>query len=202
MNGKIAVGTVPDGDRLGGALVIYDPKTGTSEKYRNVVQDESVFGLTANCGIVYGGTSIAGGLTTTPPTREAGTVFAWDVAKKKKLWESVPVPGAATVSSVTIGPDGLLWGVAGKTVFAVAPDSGKLKKSFTLGTTTSSGDIVSTREAVYVSIDLNKIYRIEPGKKAVPTLFVEHAHRRLGVRGDHQLLMTSGSELFRIDISR
>ncbi|TDW70197.1 hypothetical protein [Kribbella pratensis] len=202
VNGKIAVGTVPDGDRLGGALVIYDPKTGTAEKYRNVVQDESVFGLTANCGIVYGGTSIAGGLTTTPPTREAGTVFAWDVAKKQKLWETVPVPGAATVSSVTIGPDGLLWGVAGRTVFAVAPDSGKLKKSFTLGTTTSSGDIVSTPEAVYVSIDLNKIYRIEPGKKAVPTLFVEHAHRRLGVRGDHQLLMTSGSELFRIDISR
>ncbi|TCC35409.1 hypothetical protein [Kribbella speibonae] len=202
VNGKIAVGTVPDGDRLGGALVIYDPATNTAEKYRNVVQDESVFGLTSHCGIVYGGTSIAGGLTTTPPTREAGTVFAWDVAKKKKLWETVPVPGRATVSSVTIGPDGLLWGVAGKTVFAVAPDSGKLKKSFTLGTTNSSGDIVATSEAVYVSIDLNKIYRIAPGKNSVPTVFVAHAHRRLGVRGDHQLLMTSGSELFRIDISR
>jgi hypothetical protein len=112
------------------------------------------------------------------------------------------VPGAATVSAVTIGPDGLLWGVAGKTVFALAPDSGKLKKSFTLGTTTSSGDIVATSEAVYVSIDLNKIYRIAPGEKSVPTVFVEHAHRRLGIRGDHQLLMTSGSELFRIDISR
>ncbi|TDW98726.1 hypothetical protein EV647_3454 [Kribbella sp. VKM Ac-2566] len=201
VNGKIAVGTVPDGDRLGGALVIYDPATNTAEKYRNVVQDESVFGLTSHCGIVYGGTSIVGGLATTPPTREAGTVFAWDVAKKK-LWETVPVPKAATVSSVTMGPDGLLWGVAGKTVFAVAPDTGKLKKSFTLGTTTSSGDIVATPEAVYVSIDLNKIYRIAPGAKAVPTLFVAHAHRRLGVRGDHQLLMTSGSELFRIDISR
>ncbi|MDX3002463.1 hypothetical protein PWY87_12330 [Kribbella solani] len=202
VNGKIAVGTIPDGDRLGGALVIYDPKTGSTEKYRNVVQDESVYGLTARCGIVYGGTSIAGGLTTTPPTRAAGTVFAWDVTGKKKLWETVPVPGAATVSSVTIGPDGLLWGVAGKTVFALAPDSGKLKKSFTLGTTTSSGDIVATSEAVYVSIDLNKIYRIAPGKKAVPAVFVTHPHRRLGVRGDHQLLMTSGSELFRVDISR
>ena len=202
VDGKIAVGTIPDGDRLGGALVVYDPATGSSEKYRNVVQDESVYGLTARCGIVYGGTSIAGGLTTTPPTRSAGTVFAWDVTGKKKLWETVPVPGAATVSSVTIGPDGLLWGVAGKTVFALAPGNGKLKRSFTLGTTTSSGDIVATSEAVYVSIDLNKIYRIAPGAKSVPTLFVEHAHRRLGVRGDHQLLMTSGSELFRIDISR
>ncbi|WP_350278711.1 hypothetical protein [Kribbella sp. HUAS MG21] len=202
VDGKIAIGTVPDGDRLGGALVIYDPLTNTAEKYRNVVQDESVFGLTSHGGIVYGGTSIAGGLSTTPPTRTAGTVFAWDVANKKKLWETVPVPGRATVSAVTIGPDGLLWGVAGKTVFAVAPDSGKLKKSFTLGTTNSSGDIVATPEAVYVSIDLNKIYRIGPGQKAVPTLFVEQAHRRLGVRGDHQLLLTSGSELFRVDISR
>jgi hypothetical protein len=53
-----------------------------------------------------------------------------------------------------------------------------------------------------VSIDLNKIFRIAPGKKATPTLFLEHAHRRLGVRGDDQLLLTSGSELFRVDISR
>ena len=53
-----------------------------------------------------------------------------------------------------------------------------------------------------MSVDLNKIYRIAPGKKQTPTLFVEHAHRRLGVRGDHQLLLTSGSELFRVDISR
>jgi len=92
--------------------------------------------------------------------------------------------------------------VAGKTVFAVDPHSGKVLRSFVLGTTNSSGDIVATPDAVYVSIDLNKIYRIAPGKNSVPTVFVQHAHRRLGVRGDHQLLMTSGSELFRIDISR
>jgi hypothetical protein len=170
--------------------------------YRNVVQDESFFGLTARGGTVYGGTSIAGGLATTPPTRDAGTVFAWDVTKSKKLWETVPVPGAATVSSVTFGPDGLLWGVAGKTAFAVDPHSGKVLTSFTLGTTNSSGDIVATDEAVYVSIDLTKIYRIAPGNNQTPTLFVEHAHRRLGVRGDHQLLLTSGSELFRVGISR
>ncbi|MFI6827966.1 hypothetical protein ACIBG5_12750 [Kribbella sp. NPDC050241] len=202
VNGKIAVGTVPDGDRLGGVLAIFDPKTGTTQSFRNVVQDESIFGLTARRGIVYGGTSIVGGLSTTPPTRDAGTVFAWDAARSRKLWETVPVPGAATVSSVTIGPDGLLYGVAGKTAFAVDPRDGKLVRSFTLGTTTSSGDIVATNEAVYVSIDLNKVYRIAPGNKQTPTLFVEHAHRRLGVRGDHQLLLTSGSELFRVDISR
>ena len=165
MNGKIAVGTVPDGDRLGGALVIYDPKTNTAQKFRNVVQDESVFGLTARCGIVYGGTSIVGGLATTPPTRDAGTVFAWDVQASRKLWETVPVPGAITVSSVAMGPDGLLWGVAGKTVFAV--DAAERQGGQVLtssGRRASSGDIVATGDAVYVSIDLNKIYRIAPGK--------------------------------------
>ena len=35
-----------------------------------------------------------------------------------------------------------------------------------------------------------------------PALFVEKAHRRLGVRNDHQLLLTYGAELFRVDISR
>ena len=200
VNGKIAIGTVPDGDRLGGALVIYDPVTGTSQGFRNVVQDESVFGLTARGGIVYGGTSIVGGLATTPPTRTDGTVFAWDVKRSRKLWETVPVPGAITVSSVTFGPDGLLWGVAGKTVFAVDPRYGKVVKSYVLGTTGSSGDIVATGEAVYVSIDLNKIFRIAPGK--APALFVGKAHRRLGVRNDRQLLLTYGAELFRVDISR
>lgn len=201
VQGKIAVGTVPDGDRLGGALAIHDPETGTTRTFRNVVQDESIFGLTARGHIVYGGTSIAGGLSTTPPTRTEGTVFAWDVNRSRKLWET-PIAGAATVSSVTFGPDGLLWAVAGKTVYAVEPRGGKVVKSFVLGTTSSSGDIVATKDAVYVSIDLNKIYRIAPGPKQVPTLFVEQRHRRLGVRGDHQLLLTNGAELFRVDISR
>jgi hypothetical protein len=200
VNGKLAVGTVPDGNRLGGALVIYDPATGASQKYRNVVQDESVFGLTARGGIVYGGTSIAGGLATTPPTRTEGTVFAWDVKRAKKLWETVPVAGAITVSSVTFGPDGLLWGVAGKTVFAMDARRGTVVKSYVLGTTTSSGDIVATCDAVYVSIDLNKIFRIAPNK--APALIVEKAHRRLGVRNDRQLLLSHGAELFRVDLSR
>ncbi|GAA0596677.1 hypothetical protein HPO96_30140 [Kribbella sandramycini] len=202
VNGKIAVGTVPDGDRLGGALAIHDPRTGETASYRNVVQDESVFGLTARQGIVYGGTSITGGLGTTKPTRESGTVFAWDVARGVKLWESVPVPKAPTVSSVTFGPDGRLWGVASKTVFELDPRHGTVLRSFALGTTTATGDIVATRDGVYVSIDLNKIYRIAPGRWQTPKLYLEHPHRRLAVQGGQRLVFSNGPELFRVDIGR
>ncbi|WP_339154339.1 hypothetical protein [Actinomadura luteofluorescens] len=46
---------MPEGDRLGGALAVHDPETGQTQVTRNVVQDESVFSLTARDGVVYGG---------------------------------------------------------------------------------------------------------------------------------------------------
>jgi hypothetical protein len=202
VNGKIAVGTVPEGDRLGGALVIHDPATGTTQVNRNVVQDESVFGITARKGIVYGGTSITGGLSTTPPTRTEGAVFAWDVARSRKLWETAPVTGEGTVTSVVLGPDGLLWGVAGKTVFAVEPKHGKVVRRLTLGSTSIGGDIVATSEALYAGIDGARVYRIDPRSNRPPTVVVEHQHRRLALRGDRQLLLSQGAELFRVDLGR
>ncbi|MFF5262036.1 hypothetical protein ACFY4C_24120 [Actinomadura viridis] len=200
VDGKIAVGTVPEGDRLGGALAIYDPGTGQAQVTRNVVQDQSVFGLTSRKGVVYGGTSITGGLGTTPPTRTEGTVFAWDVARSRKLWETAPVPGVGTVSSVTIGPDRKLWGVAGKTVFSVDPHKGTVLKRFVLGSGTTGGDIVATRNALYAGLDGNRIYRIDPSSGRTPTVVVEHPHRRLAAQGDHRLLFSHGAELFRVEL--
>ncbi|GAA0939919.1 hypothetical protein GCM10009554_30140 [Kribbella koreensis] len=201
VDGKIAIGTVPEGDRLGGALAIHDPKTGTTRTFRNVVQDESIFGLTADHGIVYGGTSITGGLTTTPPTRAEGTVFAWDVRNSRKLWET-PIAGAGTVNSVAIGPDGLLWGVAGKTIFAVDTLRGRLKRRFDVGTTTAGGDIVATRDALYAGIDGTKLYRLTPWQRTPPAVWLTQANRRIAVRGDSQLLVTTGAQLFKIDLNR
>lgn len=201
VDGKIAVGTVPEGDRLGGALVIHDPSTGTTQTFRNVVQDQSVFGLVADRNIVYGGTSITGGLSTTPPTRTEGTVFAWDVRHSRKLWET-PIPGAATVSSVALGPDGLLWGVAGKTIFAVDTLRGRLKRRFDLGTTTAGGDIVATRDALYAGMDGNRIYKLQPWQRTTPPVFITHPNRRLAVRGNNQLMVTTGAQLFRVDLNR
>ncbi|WP_019632115.1 PQQ-binding-like beta-propeller repeat protein [Actinomadura atramentaria] len=200
VDGKIAVGTVPDGDRLGGALAIYDPRTGKTQVTRNVVQDESVFGLTARGRVVYGGTSITGGLGTTKPTRDEGTVFAWDTARSRKLWESVPVPGAGTVNSVVIGPDRKLWGVAGKTVFSVDPRTGRVLKRYALGSNTTGGDIVATRTALYASLDGGKIVRIDPSSRRAPTVVVEHAVRRLAAQGEHRLVFSDGANLFRVDL--
>lgn len=44
-----------------------------------------MFSLTSRDGVVYGGTSITGGLGTTPPTRKEGAVFAWDVDRIHRI---------------------------------------------------------------------------------------------------------------------
>ncbi|MGI5421070.1 hypothetical protein [Actinomadura luteofluorescens] len=118
----------------------------------------------------------------------------------RKLWETLPVPGAGTAGSVTIGPDRKLWGVAGTTVFSVDPRRGRVLKRFVLGSTTAGGDIVATRKALYVGMDGGRIYRIDPESGRAPTLVVEHPLRRLGVQGDHRLLFSDGAELFRVDL--
>ncbi|MEU5879900.1 PQQ-binding-like beta-propeller repeat protein [Spirillospora sp. NPDC047279] len=200
VDGKIAIGTVPEGDRLGGALVLYDPATGGKQVMRNIVQDESVHGLTASRGVVYGGTSIYGGLGTTPPTRADGAVFAYDVARGRKLWEVTPAPGAPTVGSVVIGPDRKLWGIAGKNVFALDPRTGKVVRRIELGTNGTGGDIVATRRALYASLDGRKIYRLTPRSPHAPKLVVDHPHRRISVREGGPLYFSEGAEMFRIDI--
>ncbi|GAA2311437.1 hypothetical protein GCM10010402_84140 [Actinomadura luteofluorescens] len=127
-------------------------------------------------------------------------MFAWDVARSRKLRETLPVPGAGTVGSVTIGPDRKLWGVAGKTVFSVDPRCGRVLKRFVLGSTTAGGDIVATRKALYVGMDGGRIYRIDPESGRAPALVVEHPLRRLAVQGGHRLLFSDGAELFRVDL--
>lgn len=116
IDGVVAVGTVPDYGVLGGTLSLHDPATGDSRTWRNVVTDQSVVSLVAIDGVLYGGTSVYGGLGTAP-TQDDGMVFAFDPTTGKKLWQAVPVPGERAVTGLTTGPDGMLWGMAGGSAF-------------------------------------------------------------------------------------
>jgi len=111
---KLFVGTISDYGKLGGALSIYDEEKGTWEVHRNVVQDQSIMGVAYKDGMVYGGTTIWGGLGIEPTATEA-KVFAWDVATGTKIWEIGPaVSGmdrATKIGQLSFGPDGLLWGI-------------------------------------------------------------------------------------------
>ncbi|MGI2297323.1 S-layer homology domain-containing protein [Paenibacillus sp. GXUN7292] len=130
---KLFVGTVPKMGSLGGALSIYD---GTSwEKYENLIHNQSIMSLAyqEETGLLYGSTTVWGGIST-EPTESYAKIFIWDVAESKLVDEFVPGIaqqnniGPKTIGALSFGADGLLWGAAYGTLFAMDPDTHQIVK--------------------------------------------------------------------------
>ncbi|MEK4250560.1 S-layer homology domain-containing protein [Paenibacillus sp. FSL W7-1287] len=127
---KLFVGTVPDYGYLGGALAIYDEATDTWEQYNHeqFAINQSVMSLAYRNGLLFGGTTVWGGLGINP-TEEEAVIFAWDterneVVKQIKLSElGLSIDETPRmIGSISFGPDGLLWGVVDGTIFALNVD--------------------------------------------------------------------------------
>lgn len=123
---KLFVGTVPKNSLLGGVLAVYDlTERKAPEVYWNLVPDQSVLSLVYKDGIVYGGSSVYGGQGGTPAASEA-VLFMWDVQKKEKVFEVVPVPGKKSITALHIGPDGNIWGLSNGALFVFDPEQRKV----------------------------------------------------------------------------
>lgn len=120
--GKLVIGTVPKYGYLGGALVIYDLEKQDREVYWNVVPNQSVTAVTYKDGLIYAGSNIWGGLGINPTESEA-KLFIWDVEKKEKVFETVPVPGRRGITELIVGPDGMIWGSAEGDLFIFDPNT-------------------------------------------------------------------------------
>src|SRR5690606_985236 len=77
---KIFMGTVPGYGILGGALAVIDPDTSTPEVHRNLIKNHGIVTFAYRNGILYGGTTIYGGLGIEPVEKEA-KLFLWDTHK-------------------------------------------------------------------------------------------------------------------------
>ncbi|UKS25263.1 hypothetical protein LOZ80_27235 [Paenibacillus sp. HWE-109] len=123
------IGTVPGYGNFGGSLTIYNETTNQWTATRHVVENQTISALAYKNGIVYGGTSIDGGLGTVTSPEAAAKLFKWNVAANHKTEEFTPViPGLVKprlFGGLSFGPDGLLWGGAwgkeaeGGDIFAV-----------------------------------------------------------------------------------
>ncbi len=113
---KMFFGTVPGYGRLGGALVEYNVNTDKLTSVEDVVKDQSIVSLCYTDGVLYGGTSVWGGLGVQPIANEA-KLFDVNPKTRTKMSECVPVPGAKAITALLDGPDGHLWGMADGTLF-------------------------------------------------------------------------------------
>ncbi len=129
---KLFIGTIPGYAKHGGALSIYDFETDNWEVFRHVVKNQSVIGLAFQNGIVYGSTSVWGGLGA-EPLEQAAKVFRWNMSTKqteleRELYFSELSQPIRKIGNISFGKDGLLWGTAENIIFALNPENLLLKK--------------------------------------------------------------------------
>jgi len=124
-DGKVYLACVPSYGHHGGAISWYDPKTDTLGYAFAPVAEQAVASICAlPDGLLVGGTSIEGGPGTQPRAKEA-VLFLWDTARREKVFECVPVPGASIIVNLARGGDGLVYGTAGGKVFVFDPKARK-----------------------------------------------------------------------------
>lgn len=126
----LAIGTVAENGRAGGGLTLYDPETG-EYWFDDVVPGHSVVGLAFHDGVLYGTTSVYGGVGGPDPTDSDAVVFAYDVEAREKVWEMVPMPGEGALGQITFDAAGKLWSHSPASVFRVDVDSRTVEDSRT-----------------------------------------------------------------------
>ncbi len=105
----------------GGGLGIYNLETQEAAliNHENLIPNQSTITLKAlRDGNLVGGTSISapgGG----HPLAKEGVLYILDWPSRKVVYQTAPAPGAAEVSSLEVGPDGLVYGLAGGARFFV-----------------------------------------------------------------------------------
>jgi hypothetical protein len=120
--GKVYLGAVAGYGKLGGPLAVLDPATRAVECFHHVVKDQSVVSLAAVDDRIVGGTTIGGGGGSFPTAKEA-VLFLWDPARKEKLFETVPVPGASEITGLAAAK-GKVFGIAGgRELFVFDPNA-------------------------------------------------------------------------------
>lgn len=131
---KLFIGTIPDYGKLGGSLTILDPSSiEDTIVHENVVHNQAITGLAEKDGLLYGSTTVAGGLGI-EPSEDAAKIFVWDIAKGEKITEFVPeIPDMTIlprmISGMSLGPDDLLWSATGGTILAIDPETLDIVKS-------------------------------------------------------------------------
>ncbi|MCK4590259.1 MAG: hypothetical protein KAT86_00795 [Candidatus Latescibacteria bacterium] len=115
---RLYIGSLPPYGQLGGALGVYDPdKNQVVENYRNLIPNQSIVALVQEptTGLIFGGTSVAGGGGAHVTEKDAH-LFAWDPEKKEKVIDIIPVPGRGTVISIAQAKEKVFATLSGPTL--------------------------------------------------------------------------------------
>jgi outer membrane protein assembly factor BamB len=198
VDGRVVVGSTPSGDTLGGSLSVLDARTGAVERIvDDFVTDEGITALTpGRHGVVYGATSVAGGLSTTPTTQDRATVFAFDVRRGRKLWEANPSASAKVISAVATDARGRLWSIVDGDILELDTRTGRTVRTFdTTPGHSGAGQLAldDTGRTLYAHVGGTHVVEVDTATKRWRPLFDQPALRMVHNAGE--LVFAQDAEL-------
>jgi streptogramin lyase len=155
--GLIVMPSQPEPGHMNGALSLYSPRTGTYETYRPAVERQTVYSVTTRHGIAYLGTTTQEGLGL-PPVTTSARLAAFDLVKRKLLWQIEPIAGARYIASLALGPITLYGMASTGEVFEF--DLIRKKVTRTLKVGAKGGELFVTGRVAYCT-DGDKVYKLD-----------------------------------------
>jgi len=117
----VIMGGTPEYGHTGGGLLFWDRKTNkpTILKDTDVIPDQSTHCMVElPGGKILAGTTIQAGTGGEVKAKEA-QLYIMDIASKKIEWKAPLIPGTNNYTTLTQGPNGLIYGFADKKIFFV-----------------------------------------------------------------------------------
>jgi hypothetical protein len=202
------IGTVSTYGKLGGALTTFTPATGEHRVHRNVIPNQSLIRLAYKDGLVYGSTTVWGGLGQAP-SETAARVFAWDPRTQKVLREAVPEFPAfngppKAINGLTFGPDGNLWTAWQGTLAVINPQTLKVERAkvlrdsqWDLTHSWENQDMVWGRDGtLYVMLD-GTLSAVDPKTLDVAPI---QAGGQMAQGADGNIYFTNAARLYRLEV--
>jgi hypothetical protein len=126
-DGKVYVGALAGYGLLESPLIEWNTENGSVQLF-DIVPNQSVVSLATWQDLIIGGTSSSGGLGS-QPIRADAELFAWNPSTQEVEYQFAPVSGAASITDLITAPNGLVYGIAGKTLFEFNPQTQQITKA-------------------------------------------------------------------------
>jgi hypothetical protein len=206
-SGSVYIGAVSGYGKLGGPLLSWNVGTSEIHQYPQLVEDQSVVTLASWKNVIAGGTTVGGGGGSHPTQTEA-KIFLWDPQTRSKTFETVPVPGAASISDLITASNGLIYGIAsGKetanaVVFVFDPEKKSvITRKASPFTHAIYNAIGATRNGDLLGLASSGIFRIDPLTNDI-SLMAQSPKAITGgfAMNGREIYFTCGAELWRFEL--
>jgi hypothetical protein len=121
-DGNVYVGAVAGYGKTEAPLTEWNVESAAVQQFTDIAKGQSIVSLANWHSLIVGGTSTEGG-GGGHPTQKAARLFIWNPESRREVFDVVPVAGHTNITDLITAPNGLVYGIAGDTLFVFNPQT-------------------------------------------------------------------------------